>query len=407
MKKKTNDQEPRRLWPRVLAFVLALVVAIGGITLGVLQIGHKEPGYHKVDANLSEEAKNYAQDISFQVYCEGSSDEIKHRLNAIKTTYSSTLLRVYMLLDAEVEYPGVTNLATLNAHIGEDLTLSEELFRVVTDAESKTREQKGYNLFNGAFSRAWQDIRYLSAPEEYDPLRNENERERLRLLCEAGGDLSNFALRVVDPEKYLALLRELEQQGPILDLGLLHDAYELQLVGEAMEEAGFGDGYLVMNSGVTMLLSGNPSGELSLFGLRDGEVAPAAAAPAQSGSAASLMRCFAEREGEAGYYVLDGQLRHPWLPASGAYYGLLQAAIVTAKDPVTAVYRNICLQEAATQEAGFWDDPKKAEAALREIACADGASVAYILNDGDPTVYADEALFTAREDYGWHLIPLH
>ena len=405
MKKKTNDQEPRRLWPRVLAFVLALVVAIGGITLGVLQIGHKEPGYHKVDANLSEEAKNYAQDISFQVYCEGSSDEIKHRLNAIKTTYSSTLLRVYMLLDAEVEYPGVTNLATLNAHIGEDLTLSEELFRVLTDAESKTREQKGYNLFNGAFSRAWQDIRYLSAPEEYDPLRNENERERLRLLCEAGGDLSNFALRVVDPEKrivrfevsenYLALLRELEQQGPILDLGLLHDAYELQLVGEAMEEAGFGDGYLVMNSGVTMLLSGNPSGELSLFGLRDGEVAPAAAAPAQSGSAGSLMRCFAEREGEAGYYVLDGQLRHPWLPASGAYYGLLQAALVTAKDPVTAVYRNICLQEAATQEA------------LREIACADGASVAYILNDGDPTVYADEALFTAREDYGWHLIPLH
>ena len=62
---------------------------------------------------------------------------------------------------------------------------------------------------------------------------------------------------------------------------------------------------------------------------------------------------------------------------------------------MTAVYRNICLQEAATQEA------------LREIACADGASVAYILNDGDPTVYADEALFTAREDYGWHLIPLH
>ena len=397
--RKKQDPDNKRLWPRVVAFVVALVVAVGGITLGVLNIGRKDAGYHDVDTEVNEELRMYNQGITFSYYFDGSSSDVKVAMRELSAFYSPQLLRVYKLLDAETEYEDFPNIAALNAHIGEDVTVGPELFRVLSDAKEKTLEQKGYNMFDGAFYRAWQDIRYLSEPQDFDPLRDTEQRERLDRLCEAGSDLSNFDLVIVDAERYvvrlevsedyLALLKELEQEGPILDLGLLHDAYELQLLAESLESAGYQKGYLSMSSGAVVLLSRNPAGELFLYGVTEEGVAQAAAAPAAGGRAVSFMRCFAEREGEAGYYELDGQLRHPWIPASGEYRNVIQAAVSIADDPADACYENLKLQEAPTAEA------------LRRAVLASPAEIAYILNDGDPTVYVSGDVFTVCEDYGW------
>ena len=403
-KKETTEPGSRPLWPRVIAFLLALIVGVGGITLGVLQIGKKEPGYQVIDTAPDEEVSLYNRGITFNYYFDGGSDEIKRGVKELSGFYSPLLMRVYKLLDAEREYEGFRNIATLNAHIGEDITVGPELFRVLTDAKEKTLEQKGFNMFDGALYRAWQDILYLSEPEDFDPLRNEEQRERLRQLSAAGGDLSNFDLVIVDAEQYvlrlevsesyLALLRELEQEGPILDLGLLHDAYELQLLTDSLEAAGYRSGFLSMRSGAVSLLSANPAGELTLYGRTADGMAPAAVTPAPAGRATSYMRAVAETEGEAGYYVLDGQLRHPWLTASGACGSVIQAALIVADDPATAAYLNLQLQEAPTAEL------------LHMTARACPAAVAYVLNDAAPTVYANSALFLPCEDYGWTLEPL-
>ena len=392
------------LWLRVIAFVLALIVAVGAISYGVTRIGRKEAGYHEIETDPDEEALLYAKNISFQYYFSGGSDEIKKAINELKALYSPTLLRVYKLLDADVEYEGMMNVASLNAHIGEDVAVSAELYGVLQDAQAKTREQKGYTVFGGALARAWREIRYLSEPGDFDPLHNEAERERLDRLREATNDLTQFNLTFVDGEKhivrlnvsdsYRSLLRELEQEGPILDLGVLHDAYELQLLGEALESAGYCSGYLTTNSGAALMLSGNPYGELSLLGQTDEGVTEAAAAPAEGGRAASLMRCFAQAEGEPDYYALDGQLRHPWLPASGEYRSLLLSALTVADDPVTACYQNLCLQELPTAEA------------IRAAAAASDTAIAYVLNNGEATVYANSEQFTACTDYGWRLEPI-
>ena len=393
------------LWLRVIAFVLALIVAVGSITYGVTRIGRKEPGYQTIEAAPAEEALLYAKDISFQYYFTGGSDEIKKAVNELKALYSPTLLRVYKLLDAENEYEDMTNLASLNAHIGEDLAISEELYRTLLDAKEKTLEQNGYNMYAGALSSAWQDIRMLSNPEDFDPLRNETERERLRNLSETTNDLSNFDLSIVSEEQhivrlevsesYRALLRELEQEGPILDLGALHDAYELRLLADVLLNAGYRQGYLSMTSGVTLILPDNPGGELCLFGRTDGGVTPAAVTPATGGTAACIMRAFAVSEGEPDYYELDGSVRHPWLPASGEYRDLLLAAMVVADDPVTACYQNLQLQDCTGTEA------------LRAAAAGSDAAIAYLLlADSEQTLYTNSETITACEDYGWKTEPI-
>lgn len=386
---------------RTVAFLLALLLAVGAISFGVTRIGRKVPGYQSIDIVSNEEELSYARDISFQYYLDGSSDEIKRALNEIRAFYSPTLLRVCKLLDAETEYDGMNNLATLNARIGQDTELSEELFRVLLDAQARSEAQTGYNLFSGKLNRAWLELRYLSEPEDFDPLRSEEQRQRLDRLCEACRDRENFKLTVVDAERHLvrfevsesclALFEELEAEGPILDLGALHDAYELQLTAKALEEKGYRNGFLSMKSGATILLSGNPAGELQLYGKTAEGVTEAAVAPAESGRGSCVMRAFAQTEGEPGYYEMDGHLRHPWLPASGAYSDLLLAALVVAEDPVTACCRLLELQEYTTAEE------------LLAAVAESGEEIAVILNDGAQTVCVNSGIFSACEEYGWRL----
>lgn len=390
------------LWLRIIGFVLALTVAVGAFSYGVMGIGRKEKGYQNIEAEPDEEAVMYAKGITFQYYFDGSSDEIKLAIKELGAAYSPALLRLYKLLDSETEYEGFANIATLNAHIGEDVAISDELYRVLLDAKEKTLEQKGFNMFAGAFYRAWQDIRYISDPENYDPLNNDTERERLERLQKASSDLSNFDLVTVDEEKhivrlevsesYLALLQELEQEGPVLDLNLLHDAYELQLLGEILVKAGYQDGYITTSGGISVILPGNPDGDLCLYGRIPEGMTPAAMTPAAGGCAACITRAFAREEGEPDYYELGGQLRHPWLPASGAYRNQLLAAMTVADDAVTACYLNLQLQDLASAEE------------LRAAAAASGGIVAYILaGDAERTVYSNSDSVSARDDYGWQL----
>lgn len=398
------DISTKHIGLRTAAFILALMLAVGAVTFGVTRIGRKVPGYQRIDPVTDEETAGYADDVSFQYYLGGSSDEIKKSMNEIRAFYSATLLRICEQLDAETEYAGMNNLASLNAKLGQDLELGAELFRVLMDAQARSEAQTGFNLYGGKLNRAWRELRYLADPEEFDPLRSEEQGARLERLGEACRDPENFRLTVVDAERHivrfevsescLALFEELEAEGPILDLGTLHDAYVLQLTAEALEAKGFRNGFLSVNSGVTVLLSGNPGGELQLFGRTAEGATEAATVPAGSGRGSCVMRAFALEEGEADYYELDGHLRHPWLPASGSYNDLLLAALAVAEDPVTACCRILQLQEFTTAEE------------IRKAAAAGGGEIAYILNDGEQAVWTNSGSFSACEEYGWRLEPL-
>ncbi len=399
-KSETPDEKRNRL--HTVVFLTALGIAVVCLLFGVVKLGRKDAGFQTVMPTLEDDERIAAQDIRF-VYCfDGSSGEIKSTMKALGAAYSPALLRIYRLLDADVEYEGINNLASLNAHIGEDIPVSEELYRVLLEAQELTREGKGYNVFGGALSRAWEQIRILDEPADFDPLRDATQRERLERLRAASGELSNFSLTVVDgqtrtvrlevSESYLALLRELEQDGPILDLGLLHDAYELRLLGEAMEALGYRSGYFSMNSGAVLVLPDCTGLTLCLYGKAGGEVSPAATLPGEGGAGVCQMRAFAESGEEPDYYELDGLLRHPWLPASGEYRNLLLSALVTAEDPVRAAYLCVQMQECASAEE------------LEALAAASGAELAWILSDGTREVHTNSEAFTVREDYGWESV---
>lgn len=349
---------------RTLCFILAFVLAVGSIAFGVSRIGYKEEGVYALSAAVDQELLLYDSGLHANFLFRGSSDQIKAALINAEAVYSRALQKYYRLLDAGQEYDGVVNLASFNAHPNQDLQVSPELFAVLTDAYARTLERRGYSIFAGPLYAEWQSILNLTEPEDFDPLRDPNEAERLTLLAQRCGDLESLRLVVVDeekrilrlevPEEYLAFLEEMEREPLLIDLNLLREAYLLELVGRELEEQGLTEGYLSTDGGLSLALSGQNGGAYCLYGLRDGEPLLTATARVSPGSAYCLFTAFPLKSGESEYYALEAagetHLRNPYLPADGEDRELLLSSCVIRGDGtlVQACYESVCLRTAAS-----------------------------------------------------------
>ncbi len=365
-KSQNTDITDRSLRLRIIAFVAALLVAVGAITYGVVGIGSKEEGYYEVSESADEEAVLYGSGIALNYYFTGSSSEIKAEMKQVEEVYSSALKRAYKLLDPVNTYAGFNNIAVLNDNPGKEIEVSEELADILKDAWEKTMEGRGYNMFAGALYDHWNSILILEDASVFDPLVNEEEAKRIALLSEETGDISNFTLTFSDgnqvrldvSEEYVSFCEAQEETDNYLNLNLLHDAYMLNIVTAQLEKSGFTKGYLTTDSGLTVALSGMEESEYCFYGLYNGSVAQVYALTAAPGSACSTFRQFAFREDEDSYYTLDKDgktyYRSPYVMTGEAGFGnvVMSSCVATQEqDMVGAVYTNILLNSAESAEA--------------------------------------------------------
>ncbi len=352
---------------RVVCFILALALALGGIGYGVAQLIHKKEGYYEIKPASSDDAQQYATGVTFLYYMEGGSNEIGVQLNQLKDVYGTALLRAYKLLDAETEYEGYANIATLNASAGKKVQVGEELYNVLRDALNKTRERCGYNMFAGALYSEWNSILSLDDATEFDPANNGKMARRLKRLAEETAKLEHFELRFDESEhsvelwispEYRAFLDENGFNGGVLDLNLLSEAYRITIARDELERSGFGNGYISSDSGLTLSLSAHVGGEYCMYALKDGQITQAARTPSEPGSACSVFRSFAMSDGEVMYHTFekDGKAlhRHPcFVTATGEFAEVLEASCAVRYDGslADACYANVALYNAASREA--------------------------------------------------------
>ena len=391
---------------RIIGFVLAFITAVCAFAFGVNRIGYKQEGMYELTAAADQELPLYQSGIHAKLLFWGSSSQIKLALGQADKVYTEALKQSFKLLDAGQEYDGIVNLATLNTRPNEDVTVSLELFAVLQDAWTKTREGQGYSLFAGPVYAEWNSILNLTEPEEFDPLGNEEEAARLELLRQRTGDTERLRLITVDeagctlrlevPEDYRAFLRDMELEPVYVDLNLLRESYLLELVAAELEAQGLNQGYLSTDSGLILSLSGLARGEYALYGAGEKEPVLAAAAQAAPGSAYSLMTAFPLVTGvESPYYTMEDSgkihLRHPFLPADGRDREVLLSSGVLRTDGklAEACYENLRLRRAESMTE------------LEELAKASDAAVAWLLQgDGSGTVYRNakaEGVFLPNE----------
>lgn len=378
----------KHLTLRIVAFALAVVIGMTAFGVAFYQISNRKPGYYEITATRDETAPRYSNGITLYCYFGGESSAIKEKLRTSEALYSEALGRIYRLLDPRETYDGYVNLATLNKHPGETLTLPEELFHALTDALERT-EGQGYSILDGAIRSLWQELLYLEEPEAYDPLRNEEQQARFQAVYDALAAPDALRLQVVDAAAHTvrlevsdaltAVLEKYEVEGPLLDLGSLREAYILQYVRDKLVEAGFVRGYLRTQRGLSLMLPETTEGELLLPSYADGAALDAAYVSLSNGAACCALRAFSV--GDPGYYEIDGVLRHPNLGDTGDLARqLLTVWIVSPAGDVV---------DAAVKAAALFETPDdQLRQRLRDFG-ADGVWAAMIEADSPKTILAD------------------
>ena len=352
---------------RVIAFVVALAVAVGAFALAAVSLGKQETGYYEVTGNADAEALLYANGVTFQYFFEGSSRDIKQQRKQVQDAYSGALSRIYKMLDPTTEYDGYQNLAYLNAHPGEETEVSAELYGILADALARTQEGNVYSLYAGPVTAMWEEIRVLEEPAAFDPLFNEDSRERIAAAAALTGDREAITLHLVDStrhtvrlelgEGYRAFAEQYDYTGAALDFNILRDAYTLQWLSEELTGAGYTRGVLSAKSGVTVSLADDPVGAYRVYGYV-GQPDPVAAAIGEvsktPGSAYCAWTSFPLTVGSYEHYILQGEggetlYRHPYPCVDGTFSPCVASVACRTEqaDPVAAAYAAMKLYRAA------------------------------------------------------------
>ena len=397
MKEEKITLSTKNLKWRIVAFVFVLVVAVGAFAYGFSNMAKMKEGYYEITESPDEEAPLYGNGIALTYRFTGESSVMKEERKRLEEVYSIALKRAYKLLDPVNSYNGFCNIATINANPGKKLEISKELYDVLRDAYEKTAENKGYNMFAGAFYEHWNSILVLENPDEFDPLMNEEEARRLEALVDITDDRNNFSLTFTEgdsprikfdvSDQYIKFCEENEEQNCYLHLNLLQDAYIIQIVAAVLEKEGFTDGFLTTDSGLTVSLSGQEPGEYSLYSSVDGRVAQVLNVAAEPGSVFSEFRSFPFSEEEDCYYSLQKNgiiyYRSPVVmpDKTGFHNVILSSCAVSYNNQAIpdTVYFNIQMQNAKDEEE------------LKEIA-TDSAEIKYaytLIADKEPEVYSN------------------
>ncbi|MBO6061174.1 MAG: hypothetical protein J6P98_03560 [Clostridia bacterium] len=396
-KEPMSQKEKRSFIIKAVAAGLAFIAALVSFGLFAKQCTDKEAGWYSIDPNTDEFAPRYASGVSLQYYFGGESEDNRVAMNAVRAKYSEALAHIFKLLDPQNAYEGYTNLHYLNTHPGEGVELDPVLFDILKDALAQT-EAGGFDLFGGALFYEWQGVTILEDPQDFDPALDPDEKERIDRLAALNSDRSNFSLEIVDEnhhivrfnvsEDYMAALEELEISCPVLDLGYLKEAYELVYTAGQLEEAGYHNGFLTTESGLTLAMSGSDKGVFLLYSIANNEPHQAARVAMKGGSACCCWRSFPLEEGEPQYYTVTGEggalMRHPHFdPATGEIGSeVLSVCVVDEKGdlPSACAAANRLICSGAEEARGT----AKAESSATRLA-------AYVLVSDTMTVNIDSA----------------
>ena len=336
---------------RIAAFAAAFVVAIAAFANGVLSIGRREPGWYAVEKEPFEDAQYYGSGMDLYLYLDGSSAEIRTKLNEHKSLWSNLLHTGYLLLDSENTHDGIVGLADINAARNQKTAVSKQLYDILAEADSFDKDV--FDPCAGQLYAFYDSFLYLEEPGEVDPVIDSWQAEKEKALQDAVGRKlahlefeqqgDEYAVTLVVEKEYEELAARYDFEGPILDLGPLKDAYRIRLVHQELEKDGALNGYLASQSGITLTLAGFETGSFAFYAA-DEEDVNAFRIPAQAGQAYSFVRTFGQQE--YGFYTVnaDGIVyrRHPY-PTPEGWNQTLLSLCALAEDPVQAALQTLGL----------------------------------------------------------------
>lgn len=251
---KIELSEEKKTLRLVLAAVL-LVIGAAAIIVGLLSMLNTGSGWQEVQGSAS--GTNCAGDFVLMYDFSDAQPSPTAANKQLSTLYSQATEDAYRLFSAELQEDGLVNVAYLNGHLNETVTVDPALYKAFSIL---ARYDSRYVYLAPAYAEYDRVFMAESDAEarRYDPAQNGELREYLAEIARFANDpqmvnlemLADNQVRLTLSPEYRQFLEENEIET-VLDFGWMKNAFIADFLAETLETAGFSNGYLSSYDGFT------------------------------------------------------------------------------------------------------------------------------------------------------------
>lgn len=240
---------------RWILIVVLLSIAVVSVIVGLTAMLNVEPGWQEVEASAQNPSCAGEFVLMYDFSDAGSgATALNKRLTSL---YTEAVENAYRIFSADVLEEGLGNVAWLNAHVNESVTVEPALYQALTLAA----QYSDRHIFTAPAMPEYNRVFLCENDGEaalYDPARNAETAAWLEALSRYVSDPEMVSLDILGEnqvqlnvsEAYLAFAQE-NEIGTFLDFGWMANAFIADYLADVLTENGFTSGYLASYDGFT------------------------------------------------------------------------------------------------------------------------------------------------------------
>ncbi len=254
------EVDDKHLTLRLVAAAFFFVVAVVAIVYAVQELLRTPTGWQEIDAGVT--TSTCATDFTLLYDLGSGTMSAKEELRTLKSAYSGAAGRAYQIFNAAEEFDGVGNLASLNLHPNEEVTLDPALYKALELVEQSGDRTiymgPAFAVYDGIFTctEDWQR-------DDFDPVTNPDIAALLSRIAGYASDpqcvrielLGGERAKLCLSEEYLSFLEAEELERPV-DLYWMKNAFVADYLADALIDAGLTHGSISSYDGFTRNLDG-------------------------------------------------------------------------------------------------------------------------------------------------------
>lgn len=297
----------KNIKPRILFAVLFLIFGMVCIGIGLMSALETETDWQEIEATVT--VPNCSEDFVLMYDFSDAGKNASSMSKALANLYSEAVVTGYQCFSTYDLEDGLGNVAYLNAHINEIVTVEEPLYRalehVVASGDRHVYLAPAMERYHLVFSSESDEEAAL-----YDPSTSSETAQWLEELAKYVTDPEMIEIVLYDQcqvqlkvsEEYLAFAKE-NEINILLDFDWMTNAFIADYLAQVLMDNGYTSGYLSSYDGFTRNLdTRNNTYYVSLLSNDDGAVAIPAVMSYEGANSLVLFRNFAVSDSDDWQY---------------------------------------------------------------------------------------------------------
>ena len=246
---------------RLILICVLVVIAAVAFTAGVMSFVKGDPGWRTIEVTTGE--VNCSEEFVFKYYFPSTRGAASAANKQIVSLYTEATQKAYWLFNADEVHSEIKNIAYLNRHPNETVTVDPVLYNALEMLEGSG----GRHLYLAEVYSQYDNV-FLSETDgeaaTQDPARSEEVKDYVNQILAFSNDpshvslelLENYQVRLTVSDAYQTFAQENEFTN-FIDFHWTKNAFIIDYFAQLMIDAGYTDGYIGSYDGFTRNLMTN------------------------------------------------------------------------------------------------------------------------------------------------------